>query len=143
MRIAVVPNYANLFMDRFETKALEGWPLKPIIWLRFIDDIFMIWPNGKKELDNFIKYLNGIHEKIKFTSEVSSSSINFLDTTVKVDTDKNLYTTLDEKPKDTCIYTMTRPIMAHATPKAHMDNFLDSLEYILEMKISLKMVLTC
>ena len=62
------------------------------------------WPHGRKELDNFIKYLNGIHEKIKFTSEVSSSSINFLDTTIKVDTDNNLYTTLYEKPTDTHLY---------------------------------------
>ena len=43
MGTTVAPNYANLFMDRFETKALSNWPLKPLIWLRFIDDIFMIW----------------------------------------------------------------------------------------------------
>ena len=67
METALAPNYANLFMDRFETKALDGWPLKPTLWLRFIDDIFMIWPHGRDELDNFIKYLNNIHEKIKFT----------------------------------------------------------------------------
>ena len=62
------------------------------------------WPHGRKELVNFIKYLNDIHEKMKFTSEVSSSSINFLDTTIKVDTDNNLYTTLYEKPTDTHLY---------------------------------------
>ena len=28
MLTAVAPNYANLFMDRLETKALDGWPLK-------------------------------------------------------------------------------------------------------------------
>ena len=43
---SVAPNYANLFMDRFETKALEGYHLKPLTWLRFIDDIFMIWTHG-------------------------------------------------------------------------------------------------
>ena len=42
MGTAVAPNYANLFMDRFQTKALQNWPIKPILWLRFIDDIFMI-----------------------------------------------------------------------------------------------------
>ena len=77
MGTALAPNYANLFMGRFETKALDGWPLKPTLWLRFIDDIFMIWPHGRDELDNFIKYLNSIHEKIKFTSEVSKNEINF------------------------------------------------------------------
>ena len=81
MGTALAPNYTNLFMDRFETKALDGWPLKPTLWLRYIDDICMIWPHGKKELDKFIEYLNSIHEKIKFTSEISDSQINFLDTT--------------------------------------------------------------
>ena len=99
---ALAPNYANLFMDRFETKALENWPRKPIIWLRFIDDIFMIWQHGRDELDQFIVYLNQIHENIKFT-EVSTHSVNFL-TTVKIDTDNTLYTTLHEKPTDTHLY---------------------------------------
>ena len=31
MGTATAPNYANLFMDRFETKALANWPLKPVI----------------------------------------------------------------------------------------------------------------
>ena len=67
MGTALAPNYANLFMDRFETKALENWDKKPLIWLRFIDDIFMIWTHGEEELQKFFKYLNSIHEKIKFT----------------------------------------------------------------------------
>ena len=54
MGTALAPNYAKLVMDRFETKALDGWPLKPTLWLRFIDDIFMIWPHGRDEF--FRKY---------------------------------------------------------------------------------------
>ena len=104
MGTALAPNYANLFMDRFEIKALENWLRKPIIWLRFIDDIFMIWQHGRDELDKFIVYLNQIHENTKFTSEVSTHSVNFLDTTVKIDTDNTLYTTLYEKPTDTYLY---------------------------------------
>ena len=42
MGTAVAPNYANIFMDRFETKAHNNWPLKSMICLRCIDDIFMI-----------------------------------------------------------------------------------------------------
>ena len=41
MGTGAVPNYTNLFMDRFETKALDNYPLKPMLWLRFIDDIEM------------------------------------------------------------------------------------------------------
>ena len=104
MGTGVAPNYANLFMDRFETKALEGWDNKPLLWLRFIDDIFMIWTHGLDELHKFISYLNSIHPKIKFTHEHSLNSIDFLDTTVKIDSDRMLHTTLFEKPTDTHLY---------------------------------------
>ena len=42
MGTALAPNYANLFIDRFETRTSENWQLKPLLWLRFIYDIFMI-----------------------------------------------------------------------------------------------------
>ena len=116
MGTALAPNYANLFMDRFETKALDGWGIKPTIWLRFIDDIFMIWTHGRKEFDNFIEYLNGIQEKIKFTSEISDTCINFLDTTIKIDTDHTLYTTLCEKPTDTHLHMYLHYDSAHHGP---------------------------
>ena len=93
MGTAAAPNYANLFMDRFETKALNNWPLKPLIWLRFIEDIFMIWTHGEDKSEEFITYLNGIHPTIKFTSEQSYTNISFLDTTVKINDNRELYTT--------------------------------------------------
>ena len=48
MGTSLALNYANLFMDRFESKALAGYHLKPLTWLRFTDDIVMIWTHGKK-----------------------------------------------------------------------------------------------
>ena len=74
MNTAVAPNYANLFMDRFKTKAWNNWLL---IWLRFIDDIFMTWTLGQDKLSEFIIYLNGIHPPLKFTHEFSQTYINF------------------------------------------------------------------
>ena len=104
MGTALAPNYANLFMDRFETKALKGYPLKPLVWKRFIDDIFCIWTHGKESLKDFIKYLNSIHPTIKFTHECSEDHIDFLDTTVKFNNDRELITTLYNKPTDTHLY---------------------------------------
>ena len=54
MRTSAAPNYANIFMHRFETRALNNWPLKLLLWLRFIDDIFMIWTHGEDKLQEFI-----------------------------------------------------------------------------------------
>ena len=90
LSIALAPNYRNLFMDRFESKAFNGWDKQPLIWLWFIDDIFMIWNHGQQELDRFIKYINNIHDKIKFTREASTQSINFLDTAVKIDSNRHI-----------------------------------------------------
>ena len=104
MGTAAAPNYANVFMDRFETKVLQNWPLKPLLWLRFIDDIFMVWTHGEDKLEEFITYLNGIHPTIKFTSEHSYTNISFLDTTVKINEKRELYTTLYEKPTETHLY---------------------------------------
>ena len=36
------PNYANLFLAEWEEKALEKCVLKPSVYWRFLDDIFMI-----------------------------------------------------------------------------------------------------
>ena len=104
MGTALVPNYANIFMDKFETRALENYPLKPILWKRFIDDIFMVWTHGEEQLNKFVQYLNNIHPTIKFTHECSKEEINFLDTTVKILPDRSLYTTLYNKPTDTHLY---------------------------------------
>ena len=44
MRTICAPSYANIFMSEFEEKYI--YPLinnKSVIYLRYIDDIFMVW----------------------------------------------------------------------------------------------------
>ena len=76
------PSYAILAMGEFEKQALEGADLKPWLWWRYIDDIFMIWEHGEESLLKFIDYLNEIHPTIKFTYKYSRDSIEFLDVMV-------------------------------------------------------------
>ena len=33
---------ANLFMEEFDVKALSSGPYPPTLWLRFVDDTFVI-----------------------------------------------------------------------------------------------------
>ena len=40
------PPYACIYMDEVEQKFLETQDKKPLIWLRYIDDIFFIWTHG-------------------------------------------------------------------------------------------------
>ena len=75
----VAPTYANLFMSDFEERHVYTYPHQPLVWLRFIDDVFYIWPHGQSELDKFVHHLNSVHDTIQFTNESSIRSVNFLD----------------------------------------------------------------
>ena len=54
MATPIAANYANLFMDMFETTLLNDFHKKtgkkPLIWLRFIDVIFFISTDGEDSL---------------------------------------------------------------------------------------------
>ena len=41
--------------------------------------MFTIWTHGKEELEEFLTYINGVHETIKFTAEYSTTEVALLD----------------------------------------------------------------
>ena len=100
MGTKMAPSYANLFLGLFEANALKNAPFQPHTWLRYIDDIFMIWTEGPDNLKIFIDYLNNIHSTIKFTSSHSSTNIPFLDVSVSLTNDGSISTDLYTKPTD-------------------------------------------
>ena len=63
------PPYAILFMADLEEKILNAFEEKPMIWWRYIDDIFFVWKHGEESLEKFINKLNTFHPAIKFTAE--------------------------------------------------------------------------
>ena len=91
--------YANIFMDILERKLLSGARVKPYVWLRYIDDIFMVWTGSKEELNQFLNYINGAHRTIKFAWSVSKEKINYLDVQV-IDNKGKIETDLYTKPTD-------------------------------------------
>lgn len=60
------PSIANYYMEFFEEKALESSSMKPSIWLRYVDDVFAIWPHG---------HLNSIHKNIKLVQKLKLKRI--------------------------------------------------------------------
>jgi len=74
--------FAIIFMAHIEKQLLAISPHKPLIWKRFIDDIFSVWTLPEAEINNFIEFANSFHTTIKFTHEMSSEKIVFLDTEV-------------------------------------------------------------
>ena len=71
-----------IFMAHVEKQLLLSSLHKPIIWKRFIDNIFSVWTSSKQEIDSFIDFANRFHTTIKFTCEMSSEHAVFLDTEV-------------------------------------------------------------
>ncbi|XP_078583735.1 uncharacterized protein LOC144866254 [Branchiostoma floridae x Branchiostoma japonicum] len=99
MGTRVAPSYANIFMGKFEEQHVYTRNLKPLIWWRYIDDIFAIWTHSEEDFHSFIRDLNTAHPTIKFTVETSTTSINFLDVTINVS--EGVFTTdLYTKPTD-------------------------------------------
>ena len=117
MGTRMAPVYANLFMGEFERKALQNYTDKPHLWLRYMDDIFMVWTHGQEKLDDFIKYLNNIHPTIKFTSERSTTSIPFLDVNIRLHNGK-IETDLFCKPTDKHQYLLHSSSHPYHTKKS-------------------------
>ena len=78
----MAPCYANIFMTELDENFLSGYPYKPLTYYRYIDDIFVIWSHGFDLLQNFINSINNQHSNIIFTSNISTTSVNFLDVTI-------------------------------------------------------------
>ena len=105
MGSSLSPVVANLFMIYFERKALKDARLKPKLWLRYVDDIFVVWPFGKDELLSFLDYLNSIHPRIQFTVELEEENkLPFLDVLVSKTTNGSLEHTIYRKPTHTNRY---------------------------------------
>lgn len=57
--------------------------LRPLMFSRFRDDIFVLWNHGREKLIEFFNFLNSYHPAIKFTrSEPNNKGVEFLDTYV-------------------------------------------------------------
>ena len=103
MGTRMAPSYANIFMAKLETELLQSVSKRPMVWWRYIDDVFAIWPHDEESLQVFLNELNLFHSTIKFTAEWSRESVTFLDTRV-IREGNRLITDLYTKPTDTHQY---------------------------------------
>ena len=102
MGTRMAPNYANLFMGDLEEEILDSYPLKPLVWYRYIDDIFFIWTHGREELDKFLQHANNNRHGMVFETtddSISNIQVPFLDVLVILK-DGILHTDLYTKPTD-------------------------------------------
>ena len=71
------------------------------MYYRYLDDVFIIQPQGEKDFISFLKSLNEYEPPIKF--KVTINKVDYLDTTIFINSN-NKYEQLTEvffKPTDT------------------------------------------
>ena len=72
---------AILFMESFESSALQSFPHPVKLWRRYVDDTFVILK--KDQVGELLDHLNAQHERIEFTlEEEKEGSLPFLDVKV-------------------------------------------------------------
>ena len=72
--------YANTFMAEFESKYIYPFISNiSMLYLRYIDDIFMIWKIIHDQLKTFLRQLNKQYPTLEFTYKISKKEIVFLD----------------------------------------------------------------
>ena len=100
------PYLANVYMGRFEDQFVyqAHWYEYVLDWIRFIDDIFMIWKGDTNRLEEFIDHLSNAAPCINFTHEISKSQVYFLDTTITKNKNSDVETDVYHTPTDTHPY---------------------------------------
>ena len=78
------PTYTklNMVLAVIEDEFLSTLPNKPKCWLKFIDDIFVIFYGIHTELETLVHNFNSIDPDIELTLEYSMDQVSFLDTIV-------------------------------------------------------------
>ncbi|KAI8510912.1 hypothetical protein Bbelb_118280 [Branchiostoma belcheri] len=97
----VSPIVVNLYMEKFENKALSTFnDTPPANWFRYVNDT---WCRLKKRVAaDFFDHINQIDDNIKFTQEPSHDNmLPFLDTKTIVEEDGNLRFEVYRKPTHT------------------------------------------
>ena len=88
-------------MEVFEVKALSTASYPPRLWLRFVDDIYVIQQSKYNQL---LQHINAQYPHIQFTMDEPSNtdgSLLFLDTQVAPGPNNTLITTVYMKPTHT------------------------------------------
>ena len=112
-------SYANIAMAKYDSLA-NKFHLRPRVWKRFRDDIFVLWEHGIASLPLFLSYLNSMDKtgKINFTMEIAGDTgLEFLDLRLKIVEGK---IRVDVFAKPTNSFSYTTPNTCY--PKKNISN---------------------
>ena len=97
------PVLANLYMEYFEEMPLGSTSLEPSMWLRYVDDTFILWPH-QEDVQILLDHVNSIRPSIQFTIEKEQDNkLPFLDVLVTC-TEQGFRSSVYRKPTFTRQY---------------------------------------
>ena len=100
------PSYANLFVGYVEHKFFNQYNgPKPELYRRYIDDCIGATSSSREDLNQFITAVNSFHPALKYTWEISDTSLVFLDIKVSIE-GNGLCTSVHYKPTDSHSYLL-------------------------------------
>ena len=106
MGIKMGPSYANLFVGFIEHQFFSQYHgPKPELYGRYIDDCIGATSSTKEELTQFITAVNSFHPALKYTWEISDTSLAFLDIKISIE-GNGLCTSVYYKPTDSHSYLL-------------------------------------
>ena len=101
------PSYANLFVGYIEHQFFNQYNgPKPDLYRRYIDDCVGATSSTRDKLNQFITAVNSFHPALKYTWEISDTSLAFLDIKVSVE-GNGLCTSVHYKPTDCIVFIFT------------------------------------
>ena len=101
-------SYADIAIAKYDSLAIN-FHLKPSVWKRFRDDIFVLLEHGTASLFSFLDYLNTMDKtgKIKFTMKIAGDTgLEFLDLKLRISEGK---IRVDVYAKSTNSFSYTTP----------------------------------
>ena len=100
------PSYANFFVGYVEHKIFNQYNgPKPELYRRYIDDCIGATSSSREDLNQFITAVNSFHPALKYTWEISDTSLAFLDIKVSIE-GNGLCTSVYYKPTDSHSYLL-------------------------------------
>jgi retron-type reverse transcriptase len=76
------PIVCNIYLEHIETQAINSFVVKPVLFKRYVDDVFDIWPESECPVLEFLYHINSQPTETKFTFE-HENELPFSDVKVK------------------------------------------------------------
>ena len=74
----LAPVNASIFIGDIENKFLQTQLLQPLIWFRYIGDVFFVWTHREEKFQSFLIDLNNYNPNNKFPNEFNKERKPFL-----------------------------------------------------------------